>query len=113
MSADRQKDAHMQIFFHPEQLKHRPQSYYSRGKMRQPQEKPERMHELLRASQEMGLPVSIAKEFGTAPILGVHTPGYISFLKMRIPNGKHYLKIGAMKCFLIFLSETTIVKSGF
>lgn len=71
----------MQIFFHPEQLKHRPQSYYSRGKMRQPQEKPERMHELLRASQEMGLPVSIAKEFGTAPILGVHTPGYISFLK--------------------------------
>lgn len=71
----------MQIFFHPEQLKHRPLSYYSRGKMRQPQEKPERMYELLKAAEEMSLTVDTAQDFGTAPILDIHTPGYINFLK--------------------------------
>ena len=71
----------MQIFFHPEQLKHCPQSYYSRGKMRQPQEKPERMHELLKATKQLSLTVETAKDFGTKPLLDVHTPGYIDFLK--------------------------------
>lgn len=71
----------MQIFFHPEQLKHCPQSYYSRGKMRQPQEKPERMHELLKAIEQLSLEVNTAQDFGTKPILGVHTLGYINFLK--------------------------------
>ncbi|KAA8730986.1 histone deacetylase family protein [Acinetobacter qingfengensis] len=71
----------MQIFFHEEQLRHRPQSYYSRGKMRQPQEKPERMLELLKILQSLQLPVQTAKDFGTRPLLEVHTPGYIEFLK--------------------------------
>jgi hypothetical protein len=32
----------MLTYFHPEQLKHHPQSYLSRGRMRTPQEVPER-----------------------------------------------------------------------
>ncbi len=82
----------MQIFFHPEQLKHRPMSYLSRGKMREPQEKPERMYAVLKAIDEMGLEVQTAQDHGTAALLGVHTPGYLDFLKnahaewMKLPD---------------------------
>lgn len=71
----------MQFFFHDEQLKHRPMSYYSRGKMREPQEKPERMYEILKAIDEMGYDIKTAQDFGTSPLLNVHTTGYINFLK--------------------------------
>jgi acetoin utilization deacetylase AcuC-like enzyme len=71
----------MQFFFHPEQLKHRPMSYYSRGKMREPQEKPERMHEIVKAITEIGCEIKIAHDFGTTPLLSVHTAGYLDFLR--------------------------------
>lgn len=71
----------MKLFFHSEQLKHRPASYYSRGKMREPQEKPERMHELLQTVARLNLPLSTAKDFGTKPLLEVHTLGYLNFLQ--------------------------------
>ncbi|EPM5528608.1 MULTISPECIES: histone deacetylase family protein [Acinetobacter calcoaceticus/baumannii complex] len=71
----------MKLFFHSEQLKHRPASYYSRGKMRQPQEKPERMYELLKTVERLNLPIFTAKDFGTKPLLEVHTMGYLDFLQ--------------------------------
>ena len=71
----------MQIYFHQEQLKHCPLTYFSRGKMREPQEKPQRMHEILAAANKMGLTVKTAQDFGHQPLLKVHTPGYLNFLK--------------------------------
>ena len=71
----------MKLFFHSEQLKHRPASYYSRGKMREPQEKPERMYELLNTVERLNLSVFTAKDFGTKPLLEVHTLGYLDFLQ--------------------------------
>ena len=60
---------------------HHPQSYFSRGKMREPQEKPERLTELLKAPKDLDLKVTIAKDIGIAPILAVHDLGYVDFLK--------------------------------
>ncbi|MGP5371770.1 histone deacetylase family protein [Psychrobacter alimentarius] len=71
----------MKIYSHENQMLHHPQSYFSRGKMRQPQEKPERLTELLKAPQALGLTVITAKDVGVEPILAVHDLGYVDFLK--------------------------------
>ena len=71
----------MKIYSHENQMLHHPQSYFSRGKMREPQEKPERLIELLKAPKDLGLKVTIAKDIGIAPILAVHDLGYVDFLK--------------------------------
>ena len=60
---------------------HQPKTYFSRGKMRQPQEKPERLIELLKAPKALGLTVITAKDIGIEPILDVHDLGYVDFLK--------------------------------
>ncbi len=71
----------MQIFFHPKQLLHRPQTYFSRGKMRDPQEKPERMQAILSALEHAGHPVTEPADFGSSHLYKVHTAGFIEFLK--------------------------------
>jgi acetoin utilization deacetylase AcuC-like enzyme len=71
----------MKIYSHEKQKLHHPKSYFSRGKMRQPQETPERLTELLKAPQIMGLEVTTAKEIGIEPILAVHDFDYVEFLK--------------------------------
>lgn len=71
----------MKIYSHEKQMLHHPQSYFSRGKMRQLQEKPERLTELLKAPEAMGLEVTTAIDIGIEPILAVHDFGYVDFLK--------------------------------
>ncbi|UQG58158.1 MULTISPECIES: histone deacetylase family protein [unclassified Marinobacter] len=71
----------MKIYSHEKQKLHHPKSYFSRGQMRQPQETPERLTELLKAPQIMGLEVTTAKEIGIEPILVVHDFDYVEFLK--------------------------------
>ena len=71
----------MKIYSHENQMLHHPQSYFSRGKMREPQEKPERLTELLKAPKDLDLKVTTAKDIGIAPILAVHDLGYVDFLK--------------------------------
>ena len=45
----------MKTFFHADQALHHPQTYFSRGKMRTPQEVPERAMHLLAAAKRLGL----------------------------------------------------------
>lgn len=71
----------MKIYSHEKQMLHHPQSYFSRGKMRQPQEKPERLTELMKAPEALGLTITTAKDLGIAPILAVHDFDYVDFLK--------------------------------
>lgn len=71
----------MKIYSHENQMLHHPKTYFSRGKMRQPQEKPERLVELLKAPKALGLTVITAKDIGIEPILDVHDLDYVDFLK--------------------------------
>lgn len=71
----------MDVFFHPEQLVHHPQTYYSRGKMRTPQEVPERAVRLLQGVQELGLPVNQPDDYGMEPLLDTHDISYLRFLE--------------------------------
>ncbi|MDO5769632.1 MAG: histone deacetylase family protein [Psychrobacter sp.] len=71
----------MKIYSHENQMLHHPKTYFSRGKMREPQEKPERLIQLLKAPKALGLEVITAKEIGINPILEVHSLDYVDFLK--------------------------------
>ncbi|WP_201555550.1 histone deacetylase family protein [Psychrobacter sp. 72-O-c] len=71
----------MKVYSHEKQKLHHPQSYFSRGQMREPQEKPERLTELLKAPEALRLEVTTAKDIGIEPILAVHDFGYVDFLK--------------------------------
>ena len=71
----------MKIYSHEKQKLHHPKSYFSRGQMREPQEKPERLVELLKAPEALGLTVITAKDMGIEPILAVHDLDYVDFLK--------------------------------
>jgi acetoin utilization deacetylase AcuC-like enzyme len=71
----------MKIYSHEKQRLHQPKTYFSRGQMRQPQEKPERLIEFLKAPEALGLSVTTAKDIGIEPILAVHDLDYIDFLK--------------------------------
>jgi acetoin utilization deacetylase AcuC-like enzyme len=71
----------MRIYSHENQMLHYPKSYFSRGQMREPQEKPERLTELLKAPDALGLMVTTAKDIGIDPILAVHDFDYVDFLK--------------------------------
>lgn len=71
----------MKIYSHEKQKLHEPKTYFSRGQMRQPQEKPERLTELLKAPEALGLQVTTAKNIGIEPILAIHDFGYVEFLK--------------------------------
>ncbi|WP_459615870.1 histone deacetylase family protein [Bordetella sp. 2513F-2] len=71
----------MLTFFHTDQLLHVPMNYFSRGKMRQPQELPVRAEHLLRAAVDMGFDVQAPPDAGTALLAKVHTPQYLHFLE--------------------------------
>jgi acetoin utilization deacetylase AcuC-like enzyme len=71
----------MLTFFHPEQLKHCPRSYFSRGQMRRPQEIPDRAIELLAAVKDLDFKVCQPADFGAAPLEAVHDPKYLEFLR--------------------------------
>ena len=71
----------MRVYSHEKQMLHHPKSYFSRGKMRQPQEKPERLLELLKAPENLGLKVTTARDIGIEPILVIHDLDYVRFLK--------------------------------
>jgi acetoin utilization deacetylase AcuC-like enzyme len=71
----------MLTYFHPEQLKHHPQSYLSRGKMRTPQEVPERALRLVEAARSLGFDVREPADAGVAPLAAVHGMDYLRFLE--------------------------------
>ncbi|SAL18040.1 histone deacetylase family protein [Caballeronia telluris] len=71
----------MLTYFHPEQLKHHPRSYLSRGQMRTPQEVPERALALVEAAKSLGFDVREPADFGTAPLAAVHGMNYLRFLE--------------------------------
>lgn len=71
----------MNTYFHPEQLLHHPQTYYSRGQMRQPQEVPDRARAILQGLAAMGLGAAPAADHGLAPLQAVHSGPYLQFLQ--------------------------------
>lgn len=71
----------MKTFFHPNQLLHHPQSYFSRGKMRAPQEVPDRARALVAAAQAIGFAVKVPADHGMEPLAAVHDPAYLRFLQ--------------------------------
>jgi acetoin utilization deacetylase AcuC-like enzyme len=71
----------MLTYFHPEQLKHHPRTYLSRGQMRTPQEVPERALRLVEAAKSLGFDVREPADFGTAPLAAVHGMSYLRFLE--------------------------------
>lgn len=71
----------MQVFFHSGQMLHHPQSYFSRGKMRTPQEVPDRAARLSQAMCDMGFRPEEPQDFGMAPLAAVHDPAYLDFLR--------------------------------
>ena len=71
----------MKTFFHPEQLLHHPRTYFSRGRMREPQEVPERAVQLVQAAQSMGHTMVTPDDHGMAPLLAVHDERYLRFLQ--------------------------------
>lgn len=71
----------MKAFFHPAQDQHIPQTYFTRGQMRQPQEVPDRTGQMLEGLKEMGIQVLQPADQGAAPISRVHDLGYLRFLE--------------------------------
>jgi acetoin utilization deacetylase AcuC-like enzyme len=71
----------MKAFYHADQMLHQPQVYFSRGKMRTPQEVPERTTHLLSAAQKLGFEIQSPADYGVAPIRAVHSLAYLRFLE--------------------------------
>jgi acetoin utilization deacetylase AcuC-like enzyme len=71
----------MKAFYHPDQVLHHPRSYYSRGKMREPQEVPSRVQALVDTARQLGMDVRQPADAGAAPISAVHTLDYLLFLQ--------------------------------
>ena len=71
----------MKTFFHDDQLLHQPQTYFSRGKMRTPQEVPERATHLLAAAKRLKFDVQTPGDYGVAPLRAVHSLPYLRFLE--------------------------------
>ncbi|HEY0295156.1 MAG TPA: histone deacetylase family protein [Bordetella sp.] len=71
----------MKAFYHPDQVLHHPRSYYSRGKMREPQEVPGRVQALADTARKLGMDVQQPADAGAGPISAVHTLDYLAFLQ--------------------------------
>ena len=56
----------MKAFFHDDQKLHHPQTYFSRGKMRTPQEVPARLDGLVQAARKLGFDVQAPADHGQA-----------------------------------------------
>jgi acetoin utilization deacetylase AcuC-like enzyme len=70
----------MRTYFHSDQLLHHPRVYLSRGRMRSPQEIPERAVRLVAACRSIGFDILEPADFGMAPIAAVHEANYLAFL---------------------------------
>ncbi|GHB06814.1 histone deacetylase family protein [Modicisalibacter luteus] len=71
----------MRTFYHNDQALHHPHSYFSRGKMRTPQEVPARIDPLLAAVASLGISAETPGDTGMGPIAEVHTQPYLRFLE--------------------------------
>jgi acetoin utilization deacetylase AcuC-like enzyme len=71
----------MQTFFHPDQSLHHPQTYLSRGRMRAPQEIPQRADAILSGVRALGFEVRSPADAGMAPLAAVHGSAYLNFLQ--------------------------------
>lgn len=71
----------MHTFLSPEQSLHHPRTYYSRGRMRTPQETPDRVAALLDGVAGLGFDVRPPVDAGMAPLLAVHSAAYLRFLE--------------------------------
>ena len=71
----------MKSYFHPNEALHHPQSYLSRGQMRDPQELPIRAEKLKEGFARMNQPLIEPKDHGMAPLLRVHDTAYLHFLQ--------------------------------
>src|SRR5688572_2166873 len=71
----------MKTFYHPAQALHHPQTYFSRGMMRVPQEVPDRALALVDAARSMGFAVSEPADQGLGPLAAVHSVEYLEFLQ--------------------------------
>jgi len=71
----------MKAFFHPSQDLHVPKTFFSRGKMRQPQEVPDRTAKMLQGLKAMVVPVLQPTDHGAGPISRIHDLGYLRFLE--------------------------------
>ncbi|MHC5224748.1 histone deacetylase family protein [Ignatzschineria sp. LJL83] len=71
----------MNIYYHSDQALHNPQTYFSRGKMREPQEVPRRVEEFQKGVQQAGLAITSPEDFGFDYLTKVHGFAYIEFLQ--------------------------------
>jgi acetoin utilization deacetylase AcuC-like enzyme len=71
----------MITYFHPDQLLHSPQGYFSRGKLRAAQELPERASHLLEAVKVLGFELRVPENCGFEPLASVHSMAYLQFLQ--------------------------------
>jgi len=71
----------MKTFFHDDQLLHQPQTYFSRGKMRTPQEVADRARHLLAAAKRLGFEIQAPADHGAGPLRAVHSLPYLRFLE--------------------------------
>ncbi|ODC03784.1 acetylpolyamine aminohydrolase [Terasakiispira papahanaumokuakeensis] len=71
----------MKTFFHDDQRLHHPQIYFSRGKMRTPQEIPTRIDCLLEGVKRLKFELVSPPDAGMAAINAVHTQPYLRFFE--------------------------------
>lgn len=71
----------MKAYFDDSQNRHDPQTYFSYGAMRKPQEVPARIPPLLSAMKGLSIEVEAPRDYGTTPISAVHDMGYLRFLE--------------------------------
>lgn len=71
----------MKTFYHPDQKLHHPQTYFSRGMMRKPQEVPSRLDALVEGVRKLKFDVIEPSDVGAAPISAVHSLDYLRFLQ--------------------------------
>ena len=78
----------MKTYFHQDQKLHHPQTFFSRGKMRTPQEIPARLDGLVGAARKLGFDVDAPADRGAGAISAVHTLDYLRFLESAHRNWK-------------------------
>ena len=71
----------MKTYFHPKQKLHHPRTYLSRGQMRTPQEIPERVVQILKGLDHLGLAVTEPEDHGMQPLLAIHDAAYLQYLE--------------------------------
>ncbi len=71
----------MQAYFDERQDQHHPQTYFTQGQMKQPQEIPERTGQVRDGLRQAGVTVSGPRDYGMAPANRVHDLGYLRFLE--------------------------------